>query len=366
MKHFFAIFILFVLFFAVRGEDVEESSTGELLNPKFVFLFIGDGMGSVHPIMSQIKLQEQDVFLGIDFLKFPVQLPTVTRSADKVVTDSAAGATAIACGVKTNNGYLGLDAEGKAVESIVEYAKRKNRKVGIISSTNINSATPAAFFSHSNIKVGSYSLGAELIKSNFDLIAGGVLLNHSIPNKKRLYDLAEESGYTVIRALKQINELNIAEGEKILATVPKKMEYNRHPRYGNVTLAQLVQFGIDFLMNENGFVMVIEGGLIEVNSHANQTNAVVGEIAEFNDAVKVAYDFAKMYPKSALVIVTADHETGDLQTMDNKNFYWKSYGNTAKDITTYIFGANQEYFIPETDTQFHNSDIGKKLKEMIQ
>ena len=119
-------------------------------------------------------------------------------------------------------------------------------------------------------------------------------------------------------------------------------------------------------MNEDGFLIVVEGGLIGINSHANQTNAVIGEMMEFCNAVNVAYEFVKRYPQNSLIIVTGDQEIGDLQTMDNRNFYWKSYGSTAKNVTTYISGANQEYFIPKDQEKIDNTDIGKKLKEMIQ
>ncbi len=358
MKRFLVIFFIFALLFRVHGE--------ELLNPKFVFLFIGDGMGATHAVMTQAHLQQQDTFAKVDFLEFPVQLPTATRAADKSITDSAAGASAIACGVKSNKGALGVDSEGKSVESIAEHAKKKKRKIGMISSTNLNNPTIAAFCSHTDQKRANYLLGMDLINAGFDFLAGGVFLNYISTDKRNLYDFAEENGYTILRNLRQINELNITEGEKILATVPRRMEYNRHPRYGNVTLAELVQYGIDFLMNEDGFLIVVEGGLIGINSHANQTNAVIGEMMEFCNAVNVAYEFVKRYPQNSLIIVTGDQEIGDLQTMDNRNFYWKSYGSTAKNVTTYISGANQEYFIPKDQEKIDNTDIGKKLKEMIQ
>ncbi len=365
-KKLLTILIAFCMVVILHSEDLDFAEpVEEATVPKYIFVFIGNGMGKNHPIMTQYRMQQQDSFAKVDFLEFPVQLHTKTHSANKEITDAAAGATAIACGVKTNNGFIGLDSDGNVVENIAELAKKNNRKVGLISSSNLNNVTLAAFFSHTKMQKDYYTLGYNLIKADYDFIAGGVLLNHTIANKKRLYDLAEEQGYTILRNLKNINELNIAEGEKILATVPRRMEYNRHPRYGDVALAELVQFGIDFLMNENGFVMVVESGLIGINSHANQSNAVIGEMEEFNEAVNVAYEFVKHFPSNSLIIVTGDRDTGELQTMDNRNFYWKSYGNSSRDVISYIYGFKQEVFAAEGQDRIENSDIGLKLKEFL-
>lgn len=365
MRKLSVFLILINLICCVVGEEGFVASI-EKLTPKFIFLFIGDGMGETHPLLAQHTMQQEDSFAKINFLEFPIQLKTRVHSADKAIPDSAAGATAIACGVKTNNGNIGVDAEGNAVESIVELAKKRNRKVGFISSTNINNHTIAAFTSHYVKPQGFYAFGIDMINADIDFISGGNFLGHTVPNKKRLYDYAEERGYTILRNLKQINELNVAEGDKIIATVPRRMEYNRHPRYGDVAMADLVQFGIDFLMNEEGFLLVVEGGLIEINSHTNQSASVVGEMVEFNNAVNTAFDFVKRFPQNSLIIITADHETGDLQTTDNRNFYWKSYGNSGKNIITYIYGAKQESFVPENGNVIDNTDIAKKLKEIIQ
>lgn len=135
--------------------------------PKYVFLFIGDGMSFPQRMMAQEYLQKtENRPLAINTL--PFQAVTTTRSADSFITDSSASATAIACGTKTNNHMVGVAPDGSRLESVAEVAKQSGRKVGIITTVTINHATPAGFYAHNNSRSNYYQIGLDLVNSDFD------------------------------------------------------------------------------------------------------------------------------------------------------------------------------------------------------
>ena len=141
---------------------------------KYVFLFIGDGMSIPQRMMAEEyvhRLGEP----GLTINSFPHQVMTTTRSANSFITDSAAGGTAIACGVKTNNHSIGVDPDGKRLVSTAEVARDAGRKVGIISSVTINHATPASFYGHNASRGAAYALGLDLLNSKFDFFGGGAV-----------------------------------------------------------------------------------------------------------------------------------------------------------------------------------------------
>ena len=148
------------------------ASATEIQPVKYVFLFIGDGMSFPQRQMAEAYVQKtENRRLKINAM--PYQAITATHSANAYITDSAAAGTAIACGVKTNNGTLGLTPDGEQLESIAELAHKNGRKVGIITSVTINHATPAAFYAHNASRSSDYAIGLDLIASGFDYFGGG-------------------------------------------------------------------------------------------------------------------------------------------------------------------------------------------------
>ena len=283
---------------------------------KYVFLFIGDGMSTPQRMIAE----EFSMKLGYGKLEInhmPYHGTTRTASANSLVTDSAAAATAIACGVKTNNYKLGVGPDNKRLESVAEVAKKKGKKVGIITSVTINHATPGGFYAHQENRKLYYRIGLDLIASNFDYFGGGGMAGAA--DKKNdpayrgnIYELAKKAGYKVVFGRKGFDSVT-ANDKKVWAIGSEgNLPYNINGSQGLPTLADFTRQGIQVLDNPNGFFMMVEGGAIDMAGHANLAAENLHEVLGFNKAVKVAMEFAKKHPNDTLIVVTGDHETGGM------------------------------------------------------
>ena len=283
---------------------------------KYVFLFIGDGMSTPQRMIAE----EFSIKLGkgkLEINHMPYHGTTRTASANSLVTDSAAAATAIACGVKTNNHKLGVGPDNQRLESVAEVAKKKGKKVGIITSVTINHATPGGFYAHQPNRNLYYKIGLDMIASNFDYFGGGGM---AAANKKSdpayrgdLYELAKKAGYKVVFGKEGFDSVT-ANDKKVWAVGSKggALPYNISGSNGLPTLADFTRQGIQVLDNPNGFFMMVEGGAIDWAGHANVAAENLHEVLGFNKAVKVAMEFAKKHPNDTLIVVTGDHETGGM------------------------------------------------------
>ncbi len=284
-------------------------------SPKYVFLFIGDGMSMPQRMMAEefaIKTGYGELVMN----RLPYQASTRTKSANSIITDSAAAATAIACGAKTANGMLGLLPDGARLESMAEVAKRSGRKVAILTTTTISHATPAGFYAHRKSRGETYRIGLDLVASGFDYFAGGGFdrKENDVKDSQyrgNIYDLARAAGYTV--ATNVADWAALRQGAKALCTFrPNHLGYviDRNPDVP--TLAEMLRKGIEVVDNPAGFFVMCEGGVIDWAGHANDAATNLREAIALNDAVKVALEFADSHPDDTLVITTGDHETGGL------------------------------------------------------
>lgn len=283
---------------------------------KYVFLFIGDGMS-----MPQRMLAEDYLFKTgrgkLEINHFPYQAPTTTRSANSLITDSAASGTAIACGEKTDNGRIGMDSgAARELPSIAETARDRGRKVGIVTSVTINHATPASFYAHRPSRGNYYEIGLDLVDSGFDYFGGGGLASpdsrKSKEYKGNVYDLAAKQGYQVVADRAGFEALAPGGGKVLARGANDALPYAIDRTGGELTLADFTRKGIELLDNPNGFFMMVEGGKIDWVCHSNDAGTVLREMFDFNEAVKVACDFAAKHPDETLIVVTGDHETGGL------------------------------------------------------
>ena len=284
--------------------------------PKYVFLFIGDGMSTPQRMVAEDFARETGrAALAMNGL--PYQANTRTRSANAVITDSAAAATAIACGEKTNNGMLGVRPDGSRLESVAEVAKRTGKKIGIMTTVTIVHATPGGFYAHRPNRGLSYQIALDLVASGFDYFAGGGVYDKFDDRKDpqhrgNVFELARQAGYAVSlddraawAALKP--------GSKSWSVFGANgMSFAIDADGAQPALAELVAKGIEVLDGPKGFFLMCEGGKVDYAGHANDAATDLFDVLALDDAVKVALAFQDRHPDETLVIVTGDHETGGL------------------------------------------------------
>lgn len=300
---------------------------------KYVFYFIGDGMGLNQVLGTQMYQSELKGEIGVTpllFAQFPYSAIASTYSATNGVTDSAAAGTALATGNKTRNGSLGVKKDGTTeVTSIASWAKANGYRVGVSTSVTIDHATPAAFYAHQADRGASYNIGLDLIAANFDFYGGSDFddpTNRKASRKdgktyESLYDLTQKAGYTLARGYKdykkkakKAEKMILFQTEAASAIDRSSIPYAIDRKKGDMTLAEITRAGINFLSKDisKGFFLMVEGGKIDWACHANDAAATFEEVIDFNDAIKVAYEFYEQHPDETLIVVTADHETGGL------------------------------------------------------
>lgn len=317
--------------------------------PKYVFYFIGDGMGVNH-----VELGGGD---SLNFTQFPYKGTLTTHSANKKITDSAAAGTALSTGTKTSNGTLGLSADHKTkLKSIAYTAKETGRKVGIVSSVSIDHATPAAFYANAESRNMSYEIASQLPLSGFDLFAGAGFVK-----PKELFQTLIDSMYTIVRG-KNV----VLDGSKIvwIQTIGKdvgELPYAATKRQeDDLTLPIFTEKAIEFLAADSskGFFMMVEGGKIDWAAHANSAKNVRGEVQDFAQAIAHAIKFYEAHPEQTLIIVTADHETGGLSLNPTR---WSSMDHTAANVPIYSIGVGADNFGKNLD----NTDVAKIIRSLF-
>ena len=323
---------------ATPAAEVQNLSAQAVKAPKYVFLFIGDGM-SYPQIQSTADylgaLEDADYWQAepslddnggavldgpsyLNFMNFEAAGSAVTYDSNSFCPDSASTATSISTGHKTYSGTINMDETGTtAYETIAEKVHDQlGMKVGIISSVNLNHATPAAFYAHQASRNDYYEIGLELVESGFEYFAGGGLLKPTGAegDQADLYTLAEEAGYNVVKT--QAEAEKVTEGPVVIVDEHladgDAMAYELDRTDDMWALADYVEKGIQVLDNDKGFFMMCEGGKIDWACHANDAASSIHDTKAMADAVQVAIDFAEEHPDETLILVTGDHETGGL------------------------------------------------------
>ena len=338
--------------------------------PKYVFLFIGDGMSypqfqaaadylgakddadymQAEPSVKDHKGAKLDGPKELNFMDFDVAGSAVTYDSCSFAPDSASTATSIATGYKTYSGMINTDETGtKTYETIAEKLhEQKGWKVGVVSSVNLNHATPAAFYAHQPSRNNYYEIGVEMVESGFEYFAGGALKKPTGNNKdqKDLYDMAKEAGYKVTTTQADAAKITAKDQKVILIDEhladSDAMDYELDRQSGEWALADYVKKGIEVLDNDKGFFMMCEGGKIDWACHANDAGSTVSDTLALADAVQVAVDFAKQHADETLILVTGDHETGGL-----------TIGYAGTDYDTYLTNlTSQKISYAQFDEQY--------------
>ena len=295
---------------------------------KYVFYLIGDGMGQNEILAAEMYLAELDSVIGrrpLHITGLPYTGTVATHSVSNGITDSSAAGTALATGVKTNNGTLGLSAEGDTLVTIAEQLKAQGWGVGLLTTVAIDHATPAAFYANVKKRDSYYEVGKQLVRTNFDFF-GGAGLHRPVPPEGQtgpnVYDLAEENGYTLARGLKDAQLKRDA--KKLILMQESDAIDRRKKSSGNfpymidgrpedLHLKALTPFAIDYLQQHHErFFLMIEGGMLDYAGHGRDGATDILEMLDFDNAVGAVMDFYRQHPEETLVVVTADHETGGL------------------------------------------------------
>ena len=320
---------------SAESTGVEETQAGV---PKYVFLFIGDGMSYPQVQLTNYYLSASqgqnagtvtvegeektklDSKNNLTMMSFPIAGSAQTYDSTSFAPDSASTATSIATGKKTWSGSINVSEDfTQTYETIAEKLKaQKDMKIGILSTVNLNHATPAAFYAHQASRSSYYDIGLEMIDSGFDYFAGGGLLQPTGKEKDKedLYALAEAAGYKVVQTQAEAEALKAEDGKVIAIDEhladSSAMSYELDRAEEEWALADYVEKGIEVLDNDNGFFMMVEGGKIDWACHANDAASTITDTIALDNAVEKAVEFYNEHPEETLIIVTGDHETGGL------------------------------------------------------
>ena len=337
-----AILMLLVLFTAVCALPVGSVSAAADV-PKYVFYFIGDGLGASQRQVAEFYMQEKkdDPTFKLTMNTFDVAGINTTHSADTLVTDSAAAGTALAAGYKTNNGMIAMLPDKTKVKTLIEAAEEKGMGTGLISTTRLTHATPAVFAAHNESRGNENEIAVEMAASGVDFIAGGGY-RHFVPQNWTAGKSKREDGRDLLWEMKE-NGYNMFVSEndtqRFLDYTPKGEEKliglftNSHMPYevdrvneGSEvpSLAQLTQKGIEVLSKyDDGFFVMIESGRIDHACHANDPAGTIHDTLAFDESIKAAYDFYLQHPDETLIVVVGDHETGGMGLGFGKNYFLK-------------------------------------------
>lgn len=304
--------------------------------PKYVFVFIGDGMsypqiqsaayyagkdaaGIVDVVKNSENAGDSPAMKNLSFYDFPVSGSASTYDATSFAPDSASTATSIFTGYKTHSSSINVDITKKIkYRTIAEQLRdQKKWKIGVVSTVNLNHATPAATYAHQASRKSNYAIGQELVESNFDYFAGGALMEPQDKknDKTSIYELAKSAGYKVCFTQNDANSLQ--NGDKAIVVAETladgdAMSYDNDRKNNEWALRDYVRKGIEVLDNKKGFFMMVEGGKVDWACHANDARSSIADTLALSAAVEEAIEFYNKHPKETLIIVTADHETGGL------------------------------------------------------
>ena len=337
-------------------------------NAKYVFYMIGDGMASVQIHAAEAYLasvgtddiDDEGIEKSVDLVMNSELAYTglqKTWAWNQLITDSAAAGTALACGHKTYVGAISVDPEDPDVsyKTLAELAKEQGKKVGILSSVSLDHATPAVFYAHQDSRNKYFHIAQEAANSGtLDFIGGGTFryvdgytgsgaktwpeLAAGADGVVNLWDQFEDNGFTVVHDRDDLEDVpngtkTVAASEITSGSAALHYEIDRPDDAWS--LAEVTEEAVRILDNEDGFFIMVEGGKIDWTCHANDALTSIGDTVAFDEAVKVAVDFANEHPGEVLIVVTADHETGGLTQGWAGTKYDSAYQDLSKQTMSF-------------------------------
>lgn len=353
----------------VTAQAMDEQQT----KAKYIFYFIGDGMGEAHKQLSQefLRYASGDNKAKLNLNTMNVNTTVATSSADAVITDSAAASTALATGVKTNNSMVGLSPDGKELTTLLEAVQDTGYSTGIVTTARITHATPAGFYAHTDHRLNEDDIAMDLLDSDIDFVAGGGLCYFlpatipesylSLPDDIRGMEIYSErtdainlinkfadKGYEMFLGPEGISdflEYDPKAGDRVFAPLTYNyLPYEIDRVIGQdkfLTITDMTRQAVRLLStDEDGFFLMVEGARIDYAAHNNDALGVIYDTLAFDNAVAVALDFYAAHPDETLIITTADHETGGLKLQSDENY------NQAFNNVEGIFASFGDGFAP--------------------
>ncbi len=344
--------------------------------------------------------------------QFPYYGMATTYGLVKNVSCSAASGTAIACGEKVLGGTIGVSKDGANLKSIAYILKEEGYKIGLLTTVPINHATPAAFFAHNSKRTNYYEISSEIPASGFDFYAGSGFLQFTGKDndKESTEAVLERGGYTVSYGVEEFRKESVGKDKMVFCQAKNRgksagyyvsdglEDLGVKSTGGSVedadaTMAEMLELALEYLGDEKPFFIMGEGGITDWASHENRTMSTIESVIDFDDAIKVAYEFYKKHPDETLIVVTSDHETGgmslgcgratiDWKTLETqwiesgkKNILdaeanaalnkkcsigWATVKHTGSDVPVYAIGVGAEAFIGKMDnTEFKGKILGE-------
>ncbi len=326
---------------------------------KNIIYLIGDGMGLASVSMMQLENNYEPTI----FDRATNVALQKTYSLDNRVTDSAASGTALATGTKTNNAMLGITPEGYAPQTLMELAAERGKATGLVVTTYLQHATPAAFYAHVRSRHEYAAIAEQLLHSDIDIAIGGgmAFFDERYGSREEAVKAIHNNGFRLYDSI----EMAEVDGKSLIILADKEIE----ERTGY--LATATAKALQHLEEEDdGFVLMVEGSIIDGMGHGNDAEGQQGEMRDFMGAIEVAVAFAETHP-GTLVVVTADHETGGLTIVSNDadfnlaeqgvEYRWTTKGHSGTMVPIYLYGTGAELI----NGVMENSELGAKLKELI-
>ncbi len=334
---------------------------------KNIILFIGDGMGEQQRLAAQwvdSGLAGQLVMDDMSHMGF-----IATKSANSLVTDSAAAATAIATGVKTNNGVVSFDSNLNFISTILEIAKKRGKRTGLVTTTQVTHATPAAFATHVTNRGNLNEIALQLLSADLNVLLGGgensflptseegcFVGNGARNDSRNLINEFVSLGYKYVCDASSLNSIDSESESAVLGLFSN----GGMVRPFSPTLKEMTQSAISILSKgSNGFFLMVEGGQIDWAGHLNDAENVISDVITLDGAVDVARKFNAL-KQDTLIIVVADHETGGMFVTveasgvpdedgpffaaDGASFFvnWTTDGHTSVDVPITSEGPGSE------------------------
>ena len=329
---------------AVPAEE-KRTDFGQVKN---VIFMIGDGMG----FNSLAKTRQEKGIETLTMDTFPLQGASQTRSSSSSVTDSAAGGTALACGIRTTNRFVGsYNYDGYDLYShpmnLCELAKKQGKMAGVVTTDSTSGATPASFSAHAHDRGDEADITFQQLHGKLDLIWGAATDSFS-------EETAAEYGFTSIYNKADMDALT--EGSRSFGQFTDDV-WHEVAHEGMPTMTEMTLKAIDLLDDdEDGFFLMVEGAHIDKKSHQNQGDGMTDALVAFDQAIAAALSYAEADGET-LIVITADHETGGI-TLQDGAYVYTTGSHTGVDVPLLVYGCDN--FI-ENGQAIKNKEVARRV-----